>query len=133
MMYLIRKNDKYLVMASDIDTIIKYCGLDARIIFSWEEENQEESLKSFFSRMRMEKDMIELCEVSGITKKEVYDYIDKYYKEDELILSSLSDIEVISSNEKDELNDISIESKKKQMDLVSECYYFSSIKSNKRR
>ena len=133
MMYLIKKNDKYLVMASDIDTIRKYCGLDARIIFSWEEENQDESLKSFFSRMRMEKDMIELCEVSGITKKEVYDYIDKYYKEDELILSSLTDIEVISSNEKDELNDISIESKKKQMDLVSECYYFSSIKSNKRR
>ena len=33
MMYLIKKNDKYLVMASDVETIRKYCGIDAKIFF----------------------------------------------------------------------------------------------------
>ena len=130
MMYLIKKNDKYLVMASDIETIRKYCGLDARIMFAWEEDEQSEALKTYFSRIRMEKDIIDLCAVSGITKKEVNTYIDRYYDENEVMLSSLTDIEVITPEEKEELSNISEESKKRQMDVVTECYYGESVRKH---
>lgn len=130
MMYLIKKNDKYLVMASDIETIRKYCGLDARIMFAWEEDEQSEALKTYFSRIRMEKDIIDLCAVSGITRKEVNTYIDRYYDENEVMLSSLTDIEVITSEEKEELSNISEESKKRQMDVVTECYYGESVRKH---
>ena len=130
MMYLIKKNDKYLVMASDIETIRKYCGLDARIMFAWEEDEQSEALKTYFSRIRMEKDIIDLCAVSGITRKEVNAYIDRYYDENEVMLSSLTDIEVITPEEKEELSNISEESKKRQMDVVTECYYGESVRKH---
>ena len=130
MMYLIKKNDKYLVMDSDIETIRKYCGLDARIMFAWEEDEQSEALKTYFSRIRMEKDIIDLCAVSGITRKEVNTYIDRYYDENEVMLSSLTDIEVITSEEKEELSNISEESKKRQMDVVTECYYGESVRKH---
>ena len=130
MMYLIKKNDKYLVMASDIETIRKYCGLDARIMFAWEEDEQSEALKTYFSRIRMEKDIIDLCAVSGITRKEVDTYIDRYYDENEVMLSSLTDIEVITPEEKEELSNISEESKKRQMDVVTECYYGESVRKH---
>ncbi len=130
MMYLIKKNDKYLVMASDIETIRKYCGLDARIMFAWEEDEQSEALKTYFSRIRMEKDIIDLCAVSGITRKEVNTYIDRYYDENEVMLSSLTDIEVITPEEKEELSNISEESKKRQMDVVTECYYSESVRKH---
>lgn len=130
MMYLIKKNDKYLVMASDIETIRKYCGLDARIMFAWEEDEQSEALKTYFSRIRMEKDIIDLCAVSGITRKEVNTYIDRYYDENEVMLSSLTDIEVITPEEKEELSNISEESKKRQMDVVTECYYGESVRKH---
>ena len=130
MMYLIKKNDKYLVMASDIETIRKYCGLDARIMFAWEEDEQSEALKTYFSRIRMEKDIIDLCAVSGITRKEVNTYIDRYYDENEVMLSSLTDIEVITPEEKEELSNISEESKKRQMDVVTECFYGESVRKH---
>ena len=123
MMYLIKKNDKYLVMASDVETIRKYCGIDAKIVFSWKEEDQKTALNSFFSRMRIDADLIDLCAVSGITKDDINKYIDGYYEQDEKILESLTDIDVITSEEKDELSEISVESKKKQLDLVSESYF----------
>ena len=127
MMHLIKKENKYLVMASDKETIKKYCGIDSKILFSWDEEDKD-ALKSFFSRMRIDSDLIDLCAVSGITQKEVNGFIDGYYDEDEKVLSSLSDIDVITSKEKEELSEISNESKKKQLDLVFKSYY-KTIKS----
>ena len=127
MMHLIKKGNKYLVMASDIDTIVKYCGIDARIIFSWKEEEQEEALKSFFSNVKIDLDSLELYVISGITRNEMNKVIDDYYEQNQVILSTLNDIEVITSQEKDELSDISESSKKKQLSLVSESYLNSPI------
>ena len=78
----------------------------------------------------MEKDIIDLCAVSGITRKEVNTYIDRYYDENEVMLSSLTDIEVITPEEKEELSNISEESKKRQMDVVTECYYGESVRKH---
>lgn len=127
MMHLIKKGNKYLVMASDIETIQKYCGIDAKILFSWNEEDKE-ALKSFFSRMRLEPDMIDLCAVSGISKEETKEIIDNYYEQDQIILSTLNDIEVIDSKERNELEDISESSKKKQLDLVVDSYLRNPFK-----
>ena len=73
--------------------------------------------------MRIDADLIDLCAVSGITKNEINKYIDGYYEQDEKILESLTDIDVITTEEKDELSEISVESKKKQLDLISESYF----------
>ena len=130
MMHLIKKGNKYLVMASDIDTIVKYCGIDARILFSWKEEEQEEALKSFFSKVKIDLDSLELYVISGITRNEMNEVIEDYYEQNQVILSALNDIEVITSKEKDELSDISESSKKKQLRLVSESYLRNPLANN---
>ena len=130
MMHLIKKGNKYLVMASDIDTIVKYCGIDARILFSWKEEEQEEALKSFFSKVKIDLDSLELYVISGITRNEMNEVIEDYYEQNQVILSALNDIEVITPKEKDELSDISESSKKKQLSLVSESYLRNPLANN---
>ena len=127
MMHLIKKGNKYLVMASDMETIKKYCGIDAKILFSWKEEEKEE-LKSFFSRMRIDSDLLDLCAVSGITREETNKIVDSYYEQDQIILSTLNDIEVIDSKERNELEYISESSKKKQLDLVVDSYLRNPFK-----
>lgn len=122
MMNLIKKGNKYLVMDSDNETIFKYCGIDAKILFSWKEEEQEDALKSFFSRIRIDSSSLELYVISGISRNEMNKVIDEYYEQDKVILSTLTDIEVITSKEKDELSEINDEAKKKQLELVSESY-----------
>lgn len=122
MMHLIKTKYKYVVMDCDKDTIAKYCGIDAKILCSWEEEKQEEALRSFFSGYRIEPDIIDLCAVSGVPKTEVHNIIDERYKQNEAILPDLIENEVITSEEKEELGRLSEKSKKKQLDLVSEIY-----------
>ena len=60
MMYLIKKNDKYLVMDSDIETIRKYCGLDARIMFAWEEDEQSENIKDLDETPKKDIDIVKI-------------------------------------------------------------------------
>ena len=128
MMYLIKKNGIFSVNASDLETIKKYGGVDARIIYSWEEDKQEEALKKYFSSMKMDSNTLELYTISGIKKEELLKYIDKYYEEDNEILSMLTDIELITSREKEELSIINKESKKEQVNLVHDCYFNNPIK-----
>ena len=128
MMYLIKKNGIFSVNASDLETIKKYGGLDARIIYSWEEDKQEEALKKYFSSMKMDSNTLELYVISGIKQEELLKYIDKYYEEDNEILSMLTDIELITSREKEELSIINKESKKEQVNLVHDCYFNNPIK-----
>lgn len=122
MMYLIKKDGKFTVNASDIETIKKYAGEEARIIFKWDEDKQEESLKSFFSDVKIDYNTLELYVMSQIKKEEILKSVDKFYEEDEDILSVLTDIEVITPREKDELSEISQISKKKQLALVLDSY-----------
>lgn len=128
MMYLIKKNGIFSVNASDLETIKKYGGVDARIIYSWEEDKQEEALKNYFSSMKMDSNTLELYVISGIKQEELLKYIDKYYEEDNEILSMLTDIELITSREKEELSIINKESKKEQVNLVHDCYFNNPIK-----
>ena len=128
MMYLIKKNGIFSVNASDLETIKKYGGVDARIIYSWEEDKQEEALKKYFSSMKMDSNTLELYVISGIKKEELLKYIDKYYEEDNEILSMLTDIELITSREQEELSIINKESKKEQVNLVHDCYFNNPIK-----
>lgn len=128
MMYLIKKNGIFSVNASDLETIKKYGGVDARIIYSWEEDKQEEALKKYFSSMKMDSNTLELYVISGIKQEELLKYIDKYYEEDNEILSMLTDIELITSREKEELSIINKESKKEQVNLVHDCYFNNPIK-----
>lgn len=122
MMNLIKKGNKYLVMDCDKETIVKYCGIDAKILFSWKEEEQEDALKSFFSRIRIDSSSLELYVISGISRNEMNKVIDEYYEQDKDILSTLTDIEVITPKEKEDLSEINDEAKKKQLELVSESY-----------
>ena len=128
MMYLIKKNGIFSVNASDLETIKKYGGVDARIIYSWEEDKQEEALKKYFSSMKMDSNTLELYVISGIKQEELLKYIDKYYEEDNEILSMLTDIELITSREKEELSIINKESKKEQVNLIHDCYFNNPIK-----
>lgn len=128
MMYLIKKNGIFSVNASDLETIKKYGGVDARIIYSWEEDKQEEALKKYFSSMKMDSNTLELYVISGIKQEELLKYIDKYYEEDNEILSMLTDIELITSREQEELSIINKESKKEQVNLVHDCYFNNPIK-----
>ena len=127
-MYLIKKNGIFSVNASDLETIKKYGGVDARIIYSWEEDKQEEALKKYFSSMKIDSNTLELYVISGIKQEELLKYIDKYYEEDNEILSMLTDIELITNREKEELSIINKESKKKQVNLVHDCYFNNPIK-----
>lgn len=128
MMYLIKKNGIFSVNASDLETIKKYGGVDARIIYSWEEDKQEEALKKYFSSMKMDSNTLELYVISGIKQEELLKCIDKYYEEDNEILSMLTDIELITSREQEELSIINKESKKEQVNLVHDCYFNNPIK-----
>lgn len=128
MMYLIKKNGIFSVNASDLETIKKYGGVDAKIIYSWEEDKQEEALKKYFSSMKMDSNTLELYVISGIKQEELLKYIDKYYEEDNEILSMLTDIELITSREQEELSIINKESKKEQVNLVHDCYFNNPIK-----
>lgn len=128
MMYLIKKNGIFSVNASDLETIKKYGGVDAKIIYSWEEDKQEEALKKYFSSMKMDSNTLELYVISGIKQEELLKYIDKYYEEDNEILSMLTDIDLITSREQEELSIINKESKKEQVNLVHDCYFNNPIK-----
>ena len=122
MMHLVKNKGKYLVNGSDIETIRKYGGEDAKIIFSWEEDNQDEALINYFSNLKVSKDLLELYVISGIVKSDICKCIDKYYEEDMDIIEMLNEIELISTSEKNELIDISDMSKKKQLDLINNSY-----------
>ena len=122
MMHLVKNKGIYSVNGSDIETIRKYGGKDAKIVFSWEEDNQDEALKNYFSNIKVSNDLLDLYVISGIVKSDICKCIDKYYEEDMGILEMLNEIELISAREKDELIDISDMSKKKQLDLINNSY-----------
>ncbi len=122
MMHLVKNKGTYSVNGSDLATIRKYGGKDAKIVFSWEEDNQDEALKNYFSNIKVSNDLLDLYVISGIVKSDICKCIDKYYEEDMDILEMLNEIELISTSEKNELIDISDMSKKKQLDLVNKKY-----------
>ena len=78
--------------------------------------------------MKMDSNTLELYVISGIKQEELLKCIDKYYEEDNEILSMLTDIELITSREKEELSIINKESKKEQVNLVHDCYFNNPIK-----
>lgn len=123
MMYLIKKNGQFSVNASDIETIKKYGGKEARIIYFWEEDKQDEALKSYFSNVKIDSSTLELYSISGIKREEILKYVDKYYEDDDQILSMLTDIELINNDEQDEYRKLSEISKKEQLQLIRDCYY----------
>ena len=132
MMYLIKKGNNYIVMDNSIEEIRKRCGKDAKILFYWKEENQEEALKSLFSNIKMDSELLELYVMAGIEEKDMNKAVEEWYEQDKDILSTLRDIDVINSKEKDELSEMNEESKKKQIELVSE-YYLKNKKDKRNK
>ena len=122
MMYLVKNGDNYLVNASDIETIRKYGGDSAKIILSWDEEKQDESLKAYFSDMKIDPELLELYVIAGVQKAYLNKCVDKFYEENMSMIKILTDVEVITPREQDELIDINDVSKKKQLELVNEYY-----------
>ena len=122
MMYLVKNGDNYLVNASDIETIRKYGGDSAKIILSWDEEKQDESLKAYFSDMKIDPELLELYVIAGVQKDYLNKCVDKFYEENMSMIKILTDVEVITPREQDELIDINDVSKKKQLELVNKYY-----------
>ena len=122
MMYLVKNGDNYLVNASDIETIRKYGGDSAKIILSWDEEKQDESLKAYFSDMKIDPELLELYVIAGVQKAYLNKCVDKFYEENMSMIKILTDVEVITPREQDELIDINDVSKKKQLELVNKYY-----------
>lgn len=133
MMYLIKKDGKYMLNASDIETIKKYGGEKAKVVFSWDENNQEEALKEYFSRVKVDLSTLELYVISKVEEKYMRACVEGYYKENENVISLLSDVEAINSKEKEELTTINEKAKEKQLDLVTECYAHDPFKQPKKK
>ena len=122
MMYLIKKDGKFMLNGSDIKTIKEYGGNSARIVCSWDESEQSEALKDYFSKVKVDLSTLELFQVSGIKKFEMAKYIDSYYDDNIKVIELLKEVEATSDEELEEFSRMSEAAKKEQLELVDKCY-----------
>lgn len=133
MLYIVKNNGKFMLNAKDIETIKKYGGEKAEIVYSWDENNQREALKDFFSKPKMDESTLELCAVADVDIKNMREYIDSYYRDRSSMIEMLHDVEAISPEEEKELTELSEKSKEKQLDLLAECYAHNPLDKTKKR
>lgn len=115
----------YYVSNLDPQKITEYCeqcGDSDWIILSWEEGQMIETLKEYFSYIKMTRETINMDRINGITKSEAIDSIQYYSEIDKNIISILFEDKIITEEEKRELMKINLQTKKRQISLVCEIY-----------
>ena len=80
------------------------------------------TLKAYFSDMKIDPELLELYVIAGVQKAYLNKCVDKFYEENISMIKILTDVEVITPREQDELIDINDVSKKKQLELVNKYY-----------
>lgn len=117
----------YYVSCSDPEIIEEYCeqcGDHDRIILSWEEDKQLETLLEYFSNIKMSQEQLEICKSESLTtKEELIDSLMWSYDDDRYLINEMAGNDIVTFEEREMLLKQIAASQKKQFELLKSIYY----------